>query len=340
MFKTDITRLFDITHPIIQGGMQRVAKAELVSAVANAGALGMLSALTQATPDDLRKEIQRTRNLTDKPFGVNLTLLPTRKPPPYDEYVDSIIESGVTIVETAGRSPESFMNRFKQAGVRVIHKCTSVRHALKAQTIGCDAVTIDGFECAGHPGEDDIPSLVLTRRAVQTMDIPVVACGGIADGRGLLAALALGAQGVCMGTRFMVTREAPIHEAIKKQLVAASELDTHLILRSLKNTARVFKNRVAETVADIESHGPVTFDVLAPHVLGEKGAVALETGDIDAGLVWAGLSVGLIHDVPMVTELVERIVIEAKESLGCLNRLWDQRHFNVGAATHGLDAPP
>ncbi|MDO6565269.1 nitronate monooxygenase family protein [Amphritea sp. 1_MG-2023] len=313
MLKTRVTELFNIEHPVIQGGMQRVSTAELVSAVANAGALGFLSALTQPTPEALAAEIKRTQSMTDKPFGVNLTILPTLTPPPYEEYARVIAESGVKVVETAGRSPEPFMQLFNEAGIKVIHKCTSVRHAKKAQAVGCAAVTIDGFEAAGHPGEDDIPSLVLVPRSVDELDIPVIACGGFSDGRSLAAALALGADAISMGTRFVGTQESPVHNNLKQKLVEASELDTQLIFRKFRNTARVFKNSVSVEVAEIESREGTEFSDVAELVAGKRGAVVLETGEMEQGIWWAGISAGLIYDVPTVAQLVTRIVDDAQE---------------------------
>jgi len=316
MLETKLTELFGIEHPIVSGGMQRVSRAEFVAAVANAGALGFLTALTQPTPEALVAEVERTRSMTDKPFGVNLTILPSLKPVPYEEYGRAIIESGVKVVETAGRSPAPFVPPFAAAGVKVIHKCTSVKHALKAQQVGCAAVEIDGFEAAGHPGESDIPSLVLVPRAADELDIPVVACGGFSDGRSLVAALALGAVGISMGTRFLGTREAPVHENLKRKLVQGSELDTQLIFRKFRNTARVFKNSVALEVAEIESRAGARFEDLAELVSGERGAVVLENGDMEHGIWWAGISTGLIHDIPTVAQLVSRIVAEAEEIIG------------------------
>jgi nitronate monooxygenase len=312
MIKTRVTDLFGLKYPIMQGGMHRVSTAELVSAVANAGALGFLTALTQPTPEDLRKEIERTQSLTDQIFGVNLTILPALEPPPYEEYAEVIVESGIKVVETAGRSPEPFMPAFEAAGVKVVHKCTSVRHAKKAEKVGCAAVIVDGFEAAGHPGEDDIGSLVLLPRAVDELEVPVVACGGFSDGRGLVAALALGAEAVSMGTRFLCTREAPVHDQVKQRLVEASELDTQLILRKFRNTARVFKNSVSEQVAQIEKLPESEFADIAPLVSGARGAVVLETGDLEHGIWWAGVSAGLVHDIPTVAELIERIVADAE----------------------------
>jgi nitronate monooxygenase len=312
MFKTRITELFGIEHPLVQGGLQGVGKAELVSAVANAGALGFLTALTQPTPEDLAKEIQRTREMTDKPFGVNLTILPTLTPVPYEEYARAAVESGVKIIETAGRNPESLMPIFKEAGAKTLHKCTSVRHGLKAQSIGCDAVGIDGFECAGHPGEDDVPGLILLPAAADQIDIPIVASGGIADARGLVAALALGADAINMGSRMVATQEAPVHDNVKQFMVQCSERDTVLILRNLRNTARILKNSVADKIREVENSNPDhTIEDLIEYVSGEKSRAVLETGDIDHGIIWGGQTVGLIKDVPTIKELVDRIISEA-----------------------------
>jgi len=314
MLKTAVTELLGIQHPIVQGGMMHVGRAQLAAAVSNAGALGIITALTQPTPEDLAKEIARARELTDKPFGINVTLLPTIKPVPYEEYVRVIIESGVKIVETAGRSPEQFMPAFKAAGVKVIHKCTSVRHALKAEKIGCDMVSIDGFECAGHPGEDDIPGLVLIPAAANALKIPMLASGGFGDGRGLAAALALGADGINMGTRFVATKEAPVHENLKQRMVEASELDTALIFRTLRNTARVFKNSVADKVVEIEAQpGATNFEDLAPLVAGVKGREVMDKGEMEYGIWTAGMVMGLIKDIPDCHTLVTRIVSEAQE---------------------------
>ena len=312
MIKTRFTEVFGVEHPIVQGGMQNVGVAELVSAVANTGALGFLTALTQPTPEALTKEIARTRNMTDQPFGVNLTILPTLKPVPYGEYARAIVESHVKIVETAGNNPQEFIPGFKAAGIKLVHKCTSVRHAIKAETIGCDAVSIDGFECAGHPGEDDIPGLILIPCAADKIDIPMIASGGFGDARGLVAALALGADGMNMGTRFMATREAPIHDNIKQQLVAATERDTALIFRTMRNTARVFKNDLADEVRTIEARGNATIDDIKHLVAGERGKRALTGGDANAGVWSAGMVAGLIHDIPSCAELVGRIMNEAE----------------------------
>lgn len=312
MIKTRLTTMFGIQHPIISSGMMRVSTAELVAAVANAGALGFLTALTQPTPEDMMREIERTRSMTDKPFGVNLTILPSVKPVPYPEYAQAIIDSGITLVETAGRSPEPLMPYFEAAGVKVVHKCTTVKHALKAQSVGCAAVEIDGFEAAGHPGEDDVPSLVLVPRAVDALEIPVIACGGFSDARGLVAALAMGAEGVSMGTRFMATKEAPIHDNIKQALVEADETKTQLILRKFKNTARIHKNSVAFKVAEIESREGTEFADIAELVSGERGFHVLASGEMEYGIWWSGISQGLIYDVPTVKELISRMVAEAE----------------------------
>ncbi len=320
MLKTRFTEEFGIEHPIVQGGMQWVGRAELVSAVANAGALGFLTALTQPTPEDLEKEIARTREMTDKPFGVNLTIFPTLKPVPYDEYVQVMVESGIKIVETAGRNPEPHLPAMKAAGIKVIHKCTSVRHCVKAEKIGCDAVSVDGFECAGHPGEDDIPGLILLPATADKVSIPMIASGGYGDGRGLVAALALGAEGINMGTRFMCTKEAPVHMNVKQKMVEHDERDTKLIFRTLRNTARVAKNAISEEVLEIEGKGNATIDDIKHLVAGTRGRVVLEEGDTDHGIWSAGMIQGLIHDIPSCEELVSRIVGEAEEIIdGRLN---------------------
>ncbi len=325
MLKTRFTEMFGVDYPIVQGGMQNVGKAELVSAVANAGALGFITALTQPTPEHLAKEIKRTREMTNKPFGVNLTILPTINPVPYDEYRQAIIEGGVKIVETAGNNPQPHMPAFREAGIKIIHKCTSVRHAVKAQSIGVDCVSIDGFECAGHPGEDDVPGLILIPAAANKLTIPMLASGGFADGRGLVAALALGADGVNMGTRFMCTKEAPIHQKVKEQIVANDERATDLIFRTMHNTARVGRNAISQKVVEIEregmKHGGAKFEQVRELVAGTRGKGVLETGDIDAGIWSAGQVQGLINDIPSCKELVDRIVHEAKEIIrGKLNR--------------------
>jgi len=314
--KTRVTELLGIRYPIIQGGMQWVGLAELAAAVSNAGGLGLLTALTQQTPDALRAEIERTRALTDKPFGVNLTILPAVKPPPYAEYVQAIIDSGIKIVETAGNSPRDFIDQFKAHGVKIVHKCTTVRHALSAERNGVDAVSIDGFECAGHPGEDDVPGLVLLPIAARALTIPIIASGGIADGRGMAAALALGAEGINMGTRFCVTQEAPIHYNIKQALVAASERDTKLMFRTMKNTARVFRNAISEEVVATENRpGGCQFEEIRSLVAGVRGRAALQAGEVNGGVVSAGLCIGLIDDVPTCADLIERMVRECREHL-------------------------
>ena len=319
--QTRITELFGIRYPIIQGGMMWVGRAEMAAAVSNAGGLGLLTALTQPTPEALAAEIERCRSMTDKPFGVNLTLLPSINPPPYAQYLDVIIESGVKILETAGNNPGEHIARAKAAGIKVIHKCVAVRHALSAERLGVDAVSIDGFECAGHPGEDDVPGLVLIPLAARQLQIPVVASGGIADGRGLAAALALGAEGVNMGTRFCATLEAPIHDNIKQALVNASERDTRLIFRTLHNTARVLRNPISEEVVGIEKRGGAQFEDIRHLVAGARGRAALEQGMPDAGIVTAGQCVGLISDVPSCQELIERMVEECRERLH-MARAW------------------
>ncbi|MGO4204812.1 NAD(P)H-dependent flavin oxidoreductase [Rhodococcus sp. TAF43] len=311
MLSTAFTETFGVRHPIVQGGMQWVGRAELVAAVANAGALGMITALTQPTPDDLAKEIARTRELTDQPFGVNLTILPAITPPPYDEYRQVIIESGVKIVETAGSNPAPHLPHFHAAGVKVLHKCTSVRHAVKAQDAGVDGISIDGFECAGHPGEDDVPGLVLIAAAAEQITIPMIASGGFGDGRGLVAALALGADGINMGTRFMCTEESPIHRTIKEAIVAATETDTELIFRPLRNTARVASNAVSREVVEILDRGG-QFEDVRELVAGARGRLVYENGDSEAGIWTVGTVQGIIHDIPTAGALVERIVADAE----------------------------
>lgn len=310
MIRTRFTEEFGIDHPVIQGGMQWVGRAPLVAAVANAGALGFITALTQPTPDDLRAEIERCRELTDRPFGVNLTILPAINPPPYAEYRQAIIDAGVPIVETAGSNPTEHLEHFHAHGIKVIHKCTSVRHAVKAEALGVDAVSIDGFECAGHPGEDDTPGLVLIPAAADRLSIPMIASGGFADARGLVAALALGADGINMGTRFMATAESGIHQNVKDRLVEAGERDTQLIFRQLRNTARVADNAVSREVVDRLNDG-AGFDDIRELVAGSRGVGVYETGDLDAGIWSAGMVQGLITDVPTCDELVSRIVEDA-----------------------------
>ena len=310
--KTRITEMLGIEHPIIQGGMHYVGFAELAAAVSNAGGLGIITGLTQQTPELLAKEIARCRGMTDKPFGVNLTFLPAFSKPPYPEYIRAIIEGGVKVVETAGRNPEPYLPYLKAAGIKVIHKCTSVRHSLKAEAIGCDAVSVDGFECGGHPGEDDVPNFILLPRAAEELKIPFVASGGMADGRSLVAALALGAEGMNMGTRFIATKEAPVHENVKKAIVAASELDTRLIMRGLRNTERVLNNAGVERVLAMEREkgAALTIADLHDQVAGIYPKVMLD-GDMEAGAWSCGMVAGLIHDVPTVKELIDRIMSEA-----------------------------
>ncbi|MFV3415101.1 NAD(P)H-dependent flavin oxidoreductase [Pseudomonas sp. NY15436] len=313
--KTRITELLGIRYPIIQGGMMWVGRAEMAAAVSNAGGLGILTALTQPTPEALAAEIERCRTLTDQPFGVNLTLLPSINPPPYEQYLDAIIASGVKVLETAGNNPGEYIAKAKAAGMTVIHKCVAVRHALKAQSLGVDAVSIDGFECAGHPGEDDVPGLVLIPLAARRLQVPVIASGGIADGDGMAAALTLGAEGVNMGTRFCATREAPIHENIKRALVGATERDTRLIFRTLHNTARVLRNPISEEVVSIEQRGNAKFEDIRHLVAGARGRAALESGASDDGIVTAGQCVGLIDDIPTCAELLERMVRDCRAAL-------------------------
>ena len=311
--KTRITELFGIKHPIIQGGMHFVGFAELAAAVSNAGGLGIITGLTQRTPELLAKEIAKCHDLTDKPFGVNLTFLPTFSSPPYPEYIAAIREGGIKIVETAGRSPERYMPALKAAGIKVIHKCTSVRHSLKAEQIGCDAVSVDGFECGGHPGEDDMPNMILLPRAAEELKIPFVASGGMADARSLVAALSLGADGMNMGTRFMATKEAPIHENVKKAIVAASELDTRLIMRPLRNTERVLKNAAVDKLLEIEREKGRNLKIEDIHeqVGGVYPRIMLE-GDMDAGAWSCGMVAGLIHDIPTCKELIDRIMRDSE----------------------------
>lgn len=310
--RTRITDLLGIEHPVVQGGMMWVGRAELAAAVSNAGGLGILTALTQPTPNDLRREIERCRSMTDKPVGVNLTILPSVSPPPYADYRRAIIDMGVTIVETAGHRPQEHVEHFKAHGITVIHKCTAVRHALSAERMGVDAISIDGFECAGHPGEDDIPGLVLIPAAADKVRVPMLASGGFGDGRGLAAALALGADGINMGTRFCATVEAPIHDAVKQFIVANDERATNLIFRRFHNTGRVAKTSVSDRVVDLSNRPDTTFEDIRPLVSGAKGRIALETGDLDAGLIWAGQIQGLIHDIPTCRDLVARIVRDAE----------------------------
>jgi nitronate monooxygenase len=311
--KTRITELFGIEHPVIQGGMHFVGFAELAAAVSDAGGLGIITGLTQKTPELLAREIARCRERTDKPFGVNLTFLPAVNPPDYPGYVKAIVEGGVKIVETAGNNPQKWLPALKEAGIKVLHKCTSMRHALKAESIGCDAVSVDGFECGGHPGEDDVPNFILLPRAAEELRVPFVASGGMADGRSLVAALALGADGMNMGTRFMATREAPIHENVKKALVAASELDTRLVMRPLRNTERVLSNAAVERLLEKERElgASIRFEDILPEVAGVYPRIMLE-GQMDAGAWSCGMVAGLIRDVPTVKELIDRIMAQAE----------------------------
>ena len=311
--KTRITEMLGIEHPIIQGGMHFVGFAELAAAVSNAGGLGIITGLTQPSAADLAKEIARCREMTDKPFGVNLTFLPALAAPDYPGYVKAIIEGGVKIVETAGRNPQQVMPALKDAGIKVIHKCTSVRHSLKAQSIGCDAVSVDGFECGGHPGEDDIPNFILLPRAADELDIPFVASGGMADGRSLVAALSMGADGMNMGTRFMATKEAPIHDNVKQALVAATELDTRLVMRPLRNTERVLMNAATERILEKEKRlgADIKFEDILSEVAGGVYPKVMIDGDMDAGVWSCGMMAGLIHDVPTCKELIDRIMAEA-----------------------------
>jgi nitronate monooxygenase len=312
VFKTRITEDFGIEHPIIQGGMMWVSQPELVAAVSEAGGIGFLTALTFETPEGLADAIARTRDLTDKPFGVNLTFLPTLVAKDYDGLIDVMVDEGIRFVETAGRNPEPYMERIKAGGAKVIHKCTSVRFAKKAETIGCDYVSIDGCECAGHPGEEDITSLILIPATVDAIDIPVIASGGFADARGLVAALALGADAMNMGTRFVATKEAPAHENVKQWYVDSKETDTMYVMRSLRNTERVLRNEVAEKVVELEQQG-AGIQELAPLVTGKNGLRVLKDGETQVGLMTAGQSVGLVHDVPTVRELIDTIIGEAHQ---------------------------
>lgn len=310
--KTRITELLGIQHPIIQGGMHHVGLAELAAAVSNAGGLGILTGLTQRTPELLAQEIARCRTMTDKPFGVNLTFLPSVQPPDYPGYVRAIIHGGVKVVETAGNNPQQWLPALKEAGIKVIHKCTSVRHALKAESIGCDAISVDGFECGGHPGEDDVPNFILLPRAAQALKIPFVASGGMADGRSLVAALALGAEGINMGTRFIATQEAPVHEKVKQAIVAASELDTRLVMRSLRNTERVLNNAAVERLLEKERTlgASLRFEDILPEVAGVYPRI-MQQGEMEAGAWSCGMVAGLIHDVPTVQQLIDDIMAQA-----------------------------
>lgn len=312
--KTKITEMFGIQHPILQGGMHYVGLAELAAAVSNAGGLGIITGLTQRTPELLANEIRRCREMTDKPFGVNLTFLPTVSSPDYPGYIRAIIEGGVKAVETAGNNPQKWLPAMHEAGIKVIHKCTSVRHALKAESIGCDAVSVDGFECGGHPGEDDVPNFILLPRAAEELKIPFVASGGMADGRSLVAALALGAEGINMGTRFIATKEAPVHENVKQAIVAASELDTRLVMRPLRNTERVLRNEAVDRLIEKEKAlgANLKFEDIIEQVAGVYPRI-MQDGLMDAGAWSCGMVAGLIHDVPTVKELIDRIMSQADD---------------------------
>ena len=314
MIKTKITELFEIEHPIVQGGMHYVGFAEMAAAVSNAGGLGIITGLTQPSPKDLANEIGRCHEMTDKPFGVNLTFLPGFANPDYPGYIKSIVDGGVKIVETAGRSPEKFMPLLKEAGIKVIHKCTSVRHSLKAEKIGCDAASVDGFECGGHPGEDDIPNMILLPRAAEELSIPFIASGGMGNGQQLVAAMAMGAEGINMGTRFIATKEAPVHENVKQALVNASELDTELIMRPLRNTERVLKNEAVNRI--LEKEKTLGDNVQIQDIFGEVAGVypkIMQEGTMDAGAWSCGMVAGLIHDIPTCKELIDRIIQDAED---------------------------
>ena len=314
MLKTPITEMFGIERPIVQGGLMWIAKAELAAAVGNAGGIGFMTALTFPDADALRAEIRKCREMTDKPFGINLTFLPTLRPPDYPAYINVCIEEGIKFIETAGRNPEPYMEQIKSADIKVVHKCTSVRHAMKAEKIGCDVVSIDGFEAAGHPGEDDVTSLILIPLTRDAINIPIIASGGFADGRGLVAALGLGADGMNMGTRFVATQEAPVHPNVKQMLVDHGELDTRLIMRTLRNTERVIHNPVVDKVLEIESReGETKIEDLVPYVSGLVGKEMLEDGDTEKAIMSAGQSMGLVRDIPTCQELLDRIMAEAEE---------------------------
>ena len=313
MIKTRITELFGIERPILQGGMMWLARSELAAALANAGGIGFMTALTCPEAEGLRDEIRKTRTMTDKPFGINLTFLPSLRQPDYPSYIQVCIDEGIKIIETAGRNPEPYMDQLKSAGITVIHKCTSVRHAVKAEKVGCDAVSIDGFEAAGHPGEDDVTTLVLVPLTRDAISIPIVASGGFGDGRGLVGALGLGADAINMGTRFMATKEAPIHENVKQALIKSDELNTKLIMRTLRNTERTLHNTVVDKVLEVESRGNTTIEDLIPFVSGLGGKKMLEEGDLESGILSAGQSMGFVHDIPTVQELMDRIMKQAED---------------------------
>jgi len=312
MLKTRVTEMFDMAYPIVQGGLMWISTAPLTSAVANAGGMGFMTALSFPDADALRAEIRKCRQMTDKPFGINLTFLPTLRPPDYPAYIDVCIEEGIRFIETAGRNPEPYMDQIKSADIKVIHKCTSVRHAVKAEKIGCDAVSIDGFEAAGHPGEDDVTSLVLVPLTRDAIRIPIIASGGFADGRGLVAALGLGADGMNMGTRFLATQEAPVHDNVKQALIKGTERDTRLIMRTLRNTERVLHNTAVDKVLEIEQRGGTKIEDIAPFVSGLVGKDMLEEGDMEKGVLSAGECMGLIHDIPTCRELLDRIMAQAE----------------------------
>ncbi len=313
MLKTRITDLFGIERPIVQGGLMWIARSELASAVGNAGGIGFMTALTFPDPEGLRAEIRKCRELTDKPFGVNLTFLPSLRQPDYPAYIDVCIQEGIRFIETAGRNPEPYMDQLKSAGIKVIHKCTSVRHAVKAQKIGCDAVSIDGFEAAGHPGEDDVTTMILVPLTRDAIDLPIIASGGLGNGRGLVGALGLGADGINMGTRFVATREAPVHPNVKQALVEHNERDTRLIMRTLRNTERVLHNRVVDKVLEIESRGNTRIEDIVPFVSGLVGKEMLEQGQMEKGILAAGQTMGFVQDIPTCQELLDRIMAEAQQ---------------------------
>ncbi|KXS14632.1 inosine monophosphate dehydrogenase [Gonapodya prolifera JEL478] len=321
VLKTTLTDMLGIEVPVVQGGMQWVGTADMAAAVSNAGGLGIITALTQPTPDALRKEIARCRTLTSKPFGVNLTILPAINPPPYQEYMRAIIESGIRVVETAGNNPGPFIKAFKEAGCIVLHKCTSIRHAKTAARLGVDVISMDGFECAGHPGEDDIGGLILLCKSLKELKIPYIASGGIGDGTGLAGALAMGACGVNMGTRFMCTVESPIHQKVKEKMVAADERDTTLMFRAFRNTSRVFKNKIAVEVVNRERKPGAKFEDVRELVSGARGRVVYENGDSDYGIWTAGQVVGLIYDIPTCKELLSRMVKDAEDRISALSKL-------------------
>jgi len=313
MIKTRITEFFGIERPIVQGGLMWIARSELASAVANAGGIGFMTALTFDDPEDLRAEIGKCRELTEKPFGVNLTFLPTMRPPDYPAYIRVCAEEGIRFIETAGRNPEPYMEQIKSAGIKVVHKCTSVRHAVKAEKVGCDAVSIDGFEAAGHPGEDDVTTMILVPLTRDAIKLPIIASGGLGNGRGLVGALGLGADGINMGTRFVATREAPVHANVKQALVEHTERDTRLIMRTLRNTERVMHNPVVDKVLEIESRGNTRIEEIAPFVSGLVGKEMLEEGRMDKGILAAGQTLGFVRDIPSCRELLDRIMAEAEQ---------------------------